>query len=154
MGRPEVNDRLVLCMECGQPQPASTGFAPAQLKKRRPKCRACTGGSGAKMGATATAGHASKLESERALLLRTWERAGAITELRFQVRFELIPAQEGEKALAYVADAVYRDGAGQPVVEDSKGFRTDVYRIKRKLMLWRHGIRILEVEREKRRRQR
>ena len=43
-----------------------------------------------------------------------------------------------------MADFVYvRDG--QTVVEDAKGVRTKDYIIKRKLMLWLHGIRVQEV---------
>jgi hypothetical protein len=34
---------------------------------------------------------------------------------------------------------------GETVVEDTKGFRTKDYVIKRKLMLWVHGIKIHEV---------
>lgn len=46
----------------------------------------------------------------------------------------------------YIADFVYTDNAtGSTVVEDTKGVRTKEYIIKRKLMLWVHGIRIREV---------
>ena len=51
----------------------------------------------------------------------------------------------GERPVDYIADFVYRDKDGNEVVEDVKGVRTRVYVIKRKLMLWRHGIRIREV---------
>jgi hypothetical protein len=65
------------------------------------------------------------------------------------VKFELIPAQriDGkvvERACGYVADFVYMEN-GQQVVEDTKGMRTQEYRLKRKLMLWVHGIRIKET---------
>lgn len=50
-----------------------------------------------------------------------------------------------ERAVEYVADFVYKNEAGETVVEDVKGFRTHDYVIKRKLMLWVHGIRIKEV---------
>lgn len=87
-------------------------------------------------------------------------RAGVISDLRRQVRFVLIPTQRGpdhigpkggrkagpviERSCVYVADFVYvRDG--KTVVEDSKGMRTPEYIIKRKLMLWVHGIHILET---------
>ena len=77
------------------------------------------------------------------------QRAGHITGLRRQVSFELIPAQrEGgkivERACNYAADFVYEEN-GKTVVEDTKGFRTKDYIIKRKLMLYVHGIRIKEV---------
>lgn len=94
----------------------------------------------------------SKREGRRYLELQMMLKGGLISELRLQVPFELIPAQRDpqtgrtiERAVNYVADFVYRDDQGQLIVEDAKGFRTDVYKIKRKLMLWRHGIRIREV---------
>lgn len=77
------------------------------------------------------------------------ERAGAIQGLKRQVRFELIPSQryDGkvvERPCCYVADFVYQEN-GQTIVEDTKGFRTKDYIIKRKLMLYLCGIRIREV---------
>ena len=63
--------------------------------------------------------------------------------------FELAQAVvlDGRKRppLRYVADFVYRDSAGQMVVEDVKGVRTQGYRIKRHLMLAVHGIEVREV---------
>ena len=77
------------------------------------------------------------------------ERAGAIQNLQRQVKYQLIPSQKiagkvVERACCYVADFVYEEN-GQTVVEDTKGFKTPEYIIKRKLMLWVHGIRIREV---------
>lgn len=76
--------------------------------------------------------------------LRLLERAGEIKDLRRQVKFELIPKQEGERACYYIADFTYMEN-GELVVEDCKGFKTDVYKIKKKLMLMEHGIRIKET---------
>lgn len=88
----------------------------------------------------------SKREAQRYAELCLLQREGKIQSLRRQVPFELIPKQEGERACTYVADFVYHiAGTGELVVEDAKGMRTDVYKIKRKLMLWRHGIKISEV---------
>ena len=51
-----------------------------------------------------------------------------------------------EREVSYKADFVYFDiGLNKCVVEDTKGFRTKDYIIKRKLMLFVHGIRIVEV---------
>ena len=51
-----------------------------------------------------------------------------------------------ERACSYIADFVYTDcKTGQTIVEDTKGMRTREYVIKRKLMLYMHGIRIKEV---------
>lgn len=88
-------------------------------------------------------------EYRRFCELRLLEKAGAVTDLQRQVKFELIPAQRidgkvAERACGYVADFVYMEN-GQQVVEDTKGMRTQEYRLKRKLMLWVHGIRIKET---------
>lgn len=87
----------------------------------------------------------SKREAAHWQELRLMERAGEISDLRRQVRYELVPKLPGERPVDYIADFVYRDKNGNEVVEDVKGVRTPVYIIKRKLMLWRHGIRIREV---------
>lgn len=95
----------------------------------------------------------SRKEARRYSELSLLQRAGAIRNLRRQVKYELIPAQriDGkavERACHYIADFVYEawDGyAWQTVVEDTKGVRTKDYIIKRKLLLYMHGIRITEV---------
>ena len=99
---------------------------------------------GNKFGAIKTNGYASKKEANRARELELWAKCGAITDLRQQVTYELIPKQEGERSVTYRADFVYRN-EGALVVEDTKGFRTKDYIIKRKLMLWIHGIRVTEI---------
>ena len=81
--------------------------------------------------------------------LKLLERAGEITDLQRQVKFELIPSQRMngkvvERPVTYVADFVYTKGR-QLVVEDSKGFRTKDYILKRKMCLYFLGIRIHEV---------
>jgi hypothetical protein len=86
----------------------------------------------------------SQKEYDRWCNLRLLERAGMISDLRRQVSYELIPKQTGERSCNYVADFVYQEN-GELVVEDCKGFRTEAYKIKRKLMLWVHGIRIKET---------
>lgn len=87
----------------------------------------------------------SKREFHRWCELRLLERAGKISKLQRQVGFELIPKQVGERACSYVADFVYCDATGKTVVEDCKGYRTEGYKIKRKLMLWVHGIKVKET---------
>lgn len=91
----------------------------------------------------------SKREAQRYTELTMMERSGYISELRRQVKYELIPSQRRngrvvERSVAYVADFTYIED-GVLVVEDVKGFRTADYIIKRKLMLWVHGIQIKEV---------
>lgn len=106
----------------------------------------------------------SKRELKRYKELALLEKVGQIENLRCQVKFELLPSyleyyprysektgkrlKNGtrtiEKGVNYIADFVYTEN-GQQVVEDTKGMRTSEYVIKRKLMLWVHGIRIKEI---------
>lgn len=111
--------------------------------------------------------HDSRKEAQRWRDLLLLERAGEISGLRRQVKYVLIPKQtesferysertgrrlkDGERTIesecSYIADFVYVDSAtGKTVVEDSKGgVRTKEYRIKKKLMLFVHGIKIRET---------
>lgn len=108
----------------------------------------------------------SQKEYRRWCELKLLERAGKISKLKRQVTFELVPPQyenverygksgrlqDGvmcvEHAVKYVADFVYIQD-GKKVVEDVKGCRKggayNVFAIKRKLMLYLHGIKILET---------
>ena len=69
----------------------------------------------------------------------------SVVSIKTQVRYELIPKQDGERACTYVADFVVEYQSGEVVVYDVKGARTALYLVKRKLMLWVHGITIQEV---------
>lgn len=101
-------------------------------------------------------------EAKRWGKLSLLETAGAISDLQRQVKYVLIPTQREpdtvgarggikkgkviEKECAYIADFVYKDlTLNETVVEDTKGFRTKDYIIKRKLMLYIHKIRVKEV---------
>lgn len=86
----------------------------------------------------------SKGEAARWGELRLLERAGAIADLRRQVVYPL--EVNGVLVAAYVADFVYLEG-GETVVEDYKSAatRTAAYRLKAKLMLACHGIRVRET---------
>ena len=102
----------------------------------------------------------SKAELRRWQELVLLEHAGKISGLQRQVPFELIPPQREpdttgprggirrgavlENAVVYVADFVYQQD-GRTVVEDVKGHKTRDYILKRKLMLYVHGIRIKET---------
>ncbi len=103
-------------------------------------------------------------EARRYRELSLLEKAGMICHLERQRKYVLIPAQyepvspeeyvksKGKKTkgkciereCSYVADFVYVQN-GEIIVEDTKGFRTKDYIIKRKLMLYVYGIRIKEV---------
>lgn len=111
----------------------------------------------------------SKKEADRYLVLKVQQRQGIIRDLRMQVPYVLIPAQYEERIeytpkkkneklvkklvereVSYVADFVYTYVCnGKVVVEDVKGYRKgtaySVFVIKRKLMLERYGIKIIEV---------
>ena len=102
----------------------------------------------------------SKREAARWQELKLLERAGAIDRLERQVVFELAPGvqytgKRATPALRYVADFAYREPPPTPrdirredwarTVEDAKGMRTAVYKIKRHLMLSVHGIEVREV---------
>lgn len=110
--------------------------------------------------------HDSKKEARRCNELSLFEKAGEITHLRQQVKYTLIPTQyeytgelisrgknagqpkKGkvlEKECSYYADFDYYTKSGKHVVEDTKGFRTADYKIKKKLMLHVHNIRIAEI---------
>lgn len=102
----------------------------------------------------------SRKEASRYRELKTLEECGEIKNLKCQEKFILIPAQREpdvvgvrggikkgkvlEKECSYIADFVYEED-GQTVVEDTKGFKTKDYIIKRKLMLYFYGIIIREV---------
>lgn len=93
----------------------------------------------------------SAKEARRYGELKLMQKAGQISDLQMQVPFEVIPGVVSEetgrvmqKPAAYVADFTYRKD-GKFIVEDAKGYRTEGYKLKKKLMLWRHGIQIKEV---------
>lgn len=86
---------------------------------------------------------ASKAEAARYCELKILQRQGLISDLRLQVPFNL--PVNGVLICKYIADFVYLDADGRMVVEDKKGVKTPVYRLKSKLMLAVHGLRIVEV---------
>lgn len=106
----------------------------------------------------------SKKEYKRHCELQVLEAAGIIKDLHRQYKFVLIPAQREpdtigkrggkikgkliERELSYVADFVYMQD-GKVVVEDVKGYKGggaySVFKIKKKLMLYFHGIKVHEI---------
>lgn len=103
----------------------------------------------------------SRKEARRWQELKLLEAAGEISELQRQVKYTLIPAQREppkvgkrggtikgkliEREVAYIADFVYKNKDGAQIVEDVKGMATPEYVLKRKMMLYFHGIQISEV---------
>lgn len=86
----------------------------------------------------------SKREYHRWNELKLLRKAGIIQNLERQVPFILIPKSKYGREIKYIADFVYKEN-GKPVVEDSKGVRTDVYKLKKRLMAEKYGIRIVET---------
>lgn len=92
----------------------------------------------------------SAREAKRYLELVLLQKQGIISDLKRQVSYKLLPAvkkSDGstERGVRYIADFTYYDEHGNLVVEDAKGFRTDVYKLKKKMMLCFHGIEVQEV---------
>lgn len=90
-------------------------------------------------------GFDSKREYDVACKLQALADRGVITELRKQVVFELIPNQTKMRKITYRADFSYKDEDGKLVVVDVKGFKTEVYKMKRKMLKFVHGLDILEA---------
>jgi len=82
---------------------------------------------------------ASKREAQRWQELCQLQAAGRIADLRRQVRFVFPIKTDTGRNVAYIADFTYTQD-GRFVVEDSKGFETDVSRLKRALMRYFHHI--------------
>lgn len=87
----------------------------------------------------------SKHEASRYRELRLLEQAGEITNLHLQVPFELIPKSKYGMPIRYIADFVYNDKNNEQIVEDAKGVKTPVYRLKRRMMEEKYGIEIKET---------
>ena len=88
----------------------------------------------------------SKREARRYQELQLLERAGQIEHLELQPIFDI--SVNGQKICKYIADFRYMDlapGSAGVVVEDSKGVKTDVYKLKKKLVKAVYGIDVKEV---------
>lgn len=85
----------------------------------------------------------SKKEAKRYQELKLLERAKVISDLRLQVPYVLFPKSQYGRVVKYIADFVYIEN-GQEIVEDCKGMRTDVYKLKKRLMAEKYGIVIKE----------
>jgi len=91
----------------------------------------------------------SKKELKYYVMLESLEKLGKISELKRQVEFTLIETFKLEdktyRKTKYIADFTYKDKNGKYHVVDTKGIKTDVYLLKKKLMAWKYGIEIEEV---------
>ena len=91
----------------------------------------------------------SERERDRYAELKVLEKAGEIQGLALQPVFELVPAikENGkivQRAVTYKADFSYMRN-DEIVVEDAKGVKTDVYRLKKKLMRYRYHVVVQEI---------
>lgn len=89
-------------------------------------------------------------EASRYQELRLMERAGAIRDLKRQVRIEIVPKTNRFRNAEYIADFAYANAkTGQTVYEDVKGYRKgsayQMFTLKKKLVFWLYGIEIIEI---------
>ena len=87
---------------------------------------------------------ASKHEANRYIELKLMEQAKAIQDLKLQVTFPLIKKSKYGREIKYVADFTYYEN-GHLVVEDAKGYLTDIYKLKKRLLAELYGIEIKET---------
>jgi len=84
----------------------------------------------------------SKAQAQRYSELKLLERAGVVSDLNLEVPFDIVI--NGKRVAKYIADFVYLEG-GNRIVEDKKGMRTPVYRLKKKNIEALYGITIRET---------
>lgn len=85
----------------------------------------------------------SKKEAKRYQELKLLQKVNYIKDLKLQVPFVLIEKSQYGRQIKYVADFTYIEN-GELVVEDTKGFKTDVYKLKKRLLAEKYGIVIKE----------
>jgi Protein of unknown function (DUF1064) len=85
----------------------------------------------------------SKREANRYQELKLWERSGEISRLELQPAFDLL-VMGGKSVGKYIADFRYLKD-GKEVIEDVKGMKTDIYRLKKKIVEAVYGFKIVEV---------
>lgn len=90
----------------------------------------------------------SKKEGNYYTKLKLMQNAGLIWNLELQKKYILQASFtfNGKKIreISYYADFVYEDKDGLHVV-DTKGYRTDTYKLKKKLFIKKYGIDIEEI---------
>ena len=91
----------------------------------------------------------SKKEANRYIELKWLEKTNQIKDLELQKRFELQPSYEKDghiiRPIFYYADFYYYDIIkGKYIIEDTKGYRTEVYKLKKKILEYKYDVRIIE----------
>ena len=89
-------------------------------------------------------------EKNRYIELKLMEMAGLIKYLKLQYEFELQPAftlkNKKIRKISYIADFYYFDNKlNDYVVEDTKGMRTEVYKMKKKMFQYKYKKEIKEL---------
>ena len=83
-------------------------------------------------------GYHSKREKRRAIELELLLKAGKIADLKYQVPYILLPSftfnGKKHREIKYIADFVYHKGK-KTIIEDCKGYKTETYKLKKKLLL-------------------
>lgn len=92
----------------------------------------------------------SRKEAEFYCQAKLFAKAGIITKIERQVAYELQPAfrhaGKAERAIKYIADFRLTYNDGHVEVVDVKGMKTEAYRLKRKLLLFRYPDMIFREE--------
>ena len=96
----------------------------------------------------------SKREAERYKLLKAMQMAREITDLELQPEFPLMIGDRpvlmrskgypNGRRVKYIADFRYEQD-GKTIIEDVKGMRTDVYKLKKAIVETIYGIKVIEV---------
>lgn len=90
----------------------------------------------------------SKREGNFYTKLKLMRNAGVIWNLELQKKYVLQKAftfnNKKIREISYIADFVYEDKDGLHIV-DTKGYRTEVYKLKKKLFIKKYGIDIEEI---------
>lgn len=89
----------------------------------------------------------SKKERDYYVILEMMLKNNQITDLKTQVKFELQPSFKFNgktiRSISYIADFTYMKD-GKLIIVDTKGYRTEVYKLKKKMMQYK-GLEIKEI---------
>lgn len=88
---------------------------------------------------------ASYAECGRYNTLKMLQKLGEIKNLTLQPKFDFTLPNVKKKLFTYIADFAYTDNLGNKIIEDVKGFKTPIYRLKKKLIEAQHNIKITEI---------
>lgn len=85
----------------------------------------------------------SKAEAHRAYELDMLKKSGEVTDIEYQPVFDVVV--NNKKICKYKADFKVTYSDGHVEIEDVKGVRTPVYKLKKKLVEALHDIEIIEI---------